>query len=215
MNRNNAALMEMIAEHIHTGDPLLRAEVESRVLADQPQAGIAYFIDLPLRAIAAYEARFWRVREFLLDKERVWQEFLGGQPDGLIDPYDVGRFWRIAAYTQGISLLHPLLIVVDHDKLKEQGIVAYLDSEVDLPREHKMLVAQSCCPLLKTSDGVDLVLDLSGQRNWKKKLPAGENPDGIFGKMVSLIRSARQSQARQINRLMRSGSAISHPLLVR
>ena len=80
--------------------------------------------------------------------------------------------------------------------LEEHGLIAYLGQRVQLPPEFKVLIAQACCPLLRTVEGLALVRNLANQVDWKKKLPHGERVNGAFAKVVSLFRSAVLEQKR-------------------
>ena len=94
-----------IVELIRQADPMIRAQVEARILGNQPQVGIALSMGLPKEAIALYEARYFPFREFLGDSNRIWGEAIVGSLDDVFDPRDVCRYWRNAAYVHGILFL--------------------------------------------------------------------------------------------------------------
>ena len=179
-----------IVELIRTADPMIRAQLEARILGNQPQGGIAVTMGIPREAVALYETRYFPFREFLGDASRIWGEAIIGMPDDVLDPRDVCRYWRNAAYVHGILFLDWVLNVSDRKTLEVHGLMAYLGHRVNLPPEFKIVIAQACCPLLRTSEGLALTGRLANQEDWKKKLPPGERVSGVFAKVVALFRAA-------------------------
>ena len=201
-----------MAQEIHSGDPLRSAEIEARILADQPQVGIAIQMALPMEVVAEYETRFFNVRHRLADQEWVWAHVIGGQPSDVIDPRDVGRYWRCVAYNAnklGLLELMPLFAYGDREKLKKQGLSAYLEENVPLLGLVKMEIARACCPVLSTEWGVRCAKTLAQLPNWRELLPEGGLEVNVFAEIVAMYHRDFERDARKSARWFREVGQLS------
>ncbi len=141
----------MAAKCLREGDPFLRAELESRILADQPIAEIALAMNQPPEVIARYEDDFFYVRNRLKNSNWIFSVVIGHQraDDAPVD--SVGWLWRRIGYELGMIGLEPLLSAADRKELAHQGLRAYLHDKVSLPAEYKFFILAQIMPVPRST----------------------------------------------------------------
>ena len=186
-------LVAITAEEIHTGDPLRRAELEARIRAGQPQRQIAIRMGLPVEVVRRYESSFFNERP---QWNRTCVNVTHWRSHNVLDRDDVPRFWLIVAIDYGILALEPFLQCVDHEKLRKRGLMAYLGRNVPLMLKYQLLVAQACCPYLRTKDCFYQVRHLAALPKQRGLLPPGPPSQTLFyARFVSVIRAAVDADA--------------------
>lgn len=127
---------------VHAGDPLRRAEIEARVLADQPTEAIAQHGQISSAAVEAYEAVFFDVRSRLQAHGWIIYQAIGLKPSGPLQ--DVALAWQYYGFMFGACALDALLAGADREVLETIGLPAYWSSRSRLPKEVQLsLLARS------------------------------------------------------------------------
>ncbi len=137
------------AQGIQLGDPLLRAELEARIVADQPQDEIADRMGLLPEVVAEYETAFFNHRGLRWDQGPAWREIVGWPDDGVLDQYDVRKFWLMVASHLGMYFLRKYLNSVSRKTLNKEGLLAYMRKNRRLPIGMKRLAVQTFFPPLR------------------------------------------------------------------
>lgn len=114
------------ARAIRKGDRLLRAEIESRILANEPARDIARKTKITQRVLAVYEKEYFTMRSRLDDHTFVMEKCFSHPLGTAFDPQDVGTFWRHTAFTRGVEILDELIRGADWTDLRNIGLRAYL-----------------------------------------------------------------------------------------
>lgn len=114
------------ARAIRKGDRLRRAEIESRILANEPARDIARKTKITQRVIAVYEKECFPLRSRLDDHAFVMAKCFSHPLGTAFDPQDVGACWRQTAFTRGVEILDELIRGADWTDLRKIGLRAYL-----------------------------------------------------------------------------------------
>lgn len=121
-----------------------RAELEARILADQPISEISSAMGVSTRLISAFEALFFDVRPRLGARGWILHEVIGLRPWGPLLPQDVAVAWKFYAFSFGVCTLDVLLAGADRADLEVFGLPAYWSARSRLPKEAQFaLVAHS------------------------------------------------------------------------
>lgn len=152
-----AAAVELAA-----GDVLPRAELEGRVLADQPCAEIAARLTVPPVVVAIYEYFFWDVRPYLAAGAWVRHHALRWDHAWVLPRRAVPLLWRLFGYRYGVTAMDWLTTGVSHELLLRDGVDAYFEPHVPIPVELKRTIAGMRLPIPKTPREV-LLLELLQQ----------------------------------------------------
>ena len=94
------------AHALHTGPPTLaRAEIEARLLTDEPFDVIARKCETTLEAVEAYESLFFCVRDRLGRRGYIWHHAIRATPYGGADGNDLRAVLLMRAYAVGLEAL--------------------------------------------------------------------------------------------------------------
>ena len=138
---------ELVAAYaLYDGDPLLRAELEARVLLNQLPEEIALHCRLTSQVVEAYEAVFFDVRRHHGEPLWIIASVLEIPPGRILPTGDVSRLWKTYAYLNGAAVLDTLIQGADHSRLRELGVDAYLEPQSRLPNDLKAQIAADRSP---------------------------------------------------------------------
>ena len=166
MIHNNTEAPFTTAAKLRNQDPLVRAELEARILAKQPHDQIAVDMNLPIEAVTAFELNYFDIRHLLDNPTWVRHYILGGESDHVLDPSDVTKFWHHVAYFYGITFLKPFLCQVTRSTLRREGLIAYLRPSNPLPMRLKCFVARACCPYLRGKRRMATACYEAARKDW-------------------------------------------------
>jgi len=127
---NDPALAEAYA--IYDGGGLRRAELEARILANQPVAKIAGSMQLAEAVIEVYEEIFFQVRAYLDDRQWISKTVFTIDLTVATLAEQLENDWRSFAYYNGIEALEELVGGAARDALQQHGTMAYLMPETRL-----------------------------------------------------------------------------------
>ena len=140
------------------GDPLRLAEIEARILADEPIEAISRKCHIAVSTIEAYEAVYFDVRRRLRFSGWVRQDVLNRN-----SAVDVGELWKNLSYRVGVPILETLLAAADRNQLLELGPAAYANSDLD--ESVKTLIAIFGLPAPATIEDTLTFLALAELKN--------------------------------------------------
>jgi hypothetical protein len=140
----------MSAIEFATGDSLRRAELEARVLAEQPIAEIADRLCVSPSVVAAYEYFFWDVRPHLSVDVWIRHHAIRWDHAFVLPRRAVPLLWRLVGYRHGVLALDWLTTSISHQTLRPKGVDAYLEPDVPIPVELKHIIAGMRLPIAKT-----------------------------------------------------------------
>ena len=128
------------AFEISARNDFFRAELDARILANQPIPEISHAVAIPESVIAAYEALFFDVRRRLQASGWIRHYVLGSQCWTSLQPHDVMWIWRYLGFHYGPIAVDYVVRGVDHDSLVKHGISAYWAPESRVPKELQFLL---------------------------------------------------------------------------
>jgi len=134
------------AFEISTRNDFLHAELDARILANQPIPEISNAVAIPESVIAAYEALFFDVRRRLQASGWIRHNVLGSQCWTSLQPHDVTWLWKDLGFRYGSLAVDYLVNGVDHDSLVKHGISAYWAPESRVPKELQFLLVIRSLP---------------------------------------------------------------------
>jgi hypothetical protein len=138
------------AHIIHGGNPFVRFELQSRILANQVQVEIAAKMGLSLDVIATYEDFWWNVRDRLEATSWITHEAIQRRPSGELLPSDIGPFWRWIGFHFGSAVLESFLAAATPETLCAIGLDCYWQKDSPLNVDLKLLVLAQRLPIPKT-----------------------------------------------------------------
>ena len=124
----------------------LRAELEARILADQPVGEISSAIGLPDKVISAFEAMFFDVRPRLAMGAWIALNVIGLKPMEPLAPLDVAAVWRLFGFLFGPLTIDALITGSDRAELEKYGLRAYWSPASRLPKELQLLLLARTLP---------------------------------------------------------------------
>jgi len=134
---------------IYQGDWRQRAELESRIIADEPAAAIAAKMALSLATVDYYFEWFCYARPKSSTHAYIMLSAIGRADDGVpFKRHQVSSFWKMIALNFGLERLEQLLAAVDRKLLRSDGIDAYLRPESGLELPFKVMIATKRLPRL-------------------------------------------------------------------
>lgn len=139
------------ARDLATGEKFRLAELQARILADQPGVEIAARMGIPAAVVEVFESWHFDVRDRLEQTGWITHEAVRRCPTGVLKQHDVAAFWRWAGFNYGVYVLEPLLTAVDHQLLELHGIDAYLLPEVPLDLMFKVWIELERTPVPRTA----------------------------------------------------------------
>lgn len=125
---------------ISTRNDFFRAELDARILANQPIDEISRAVATPESVIATYEALLFDVRRRLQATCWIRHYVLGSQSWTSLQPHDFAWIWKYLGFNYGSIVVDHLVYGVDHDSLINHGISAYWAPESSVPRELQFLL---------------------------------------------------------------------------
>jgi len=90
-------------------DPARRAEVEARIIANQPRGQIAVRTGIPESTLEAYETNFYDVRDKLIHSSYVLHTLVGTAMHRGIQERDYALVWKYIAFTHGVFAFEAML----------------------------------------------------------------------------------------------------------
>lgn len=138
------------ARAIHEGDPYVRFELESRILANQTPAEIANRMLIPAEVVTEYEDYFFDVRGRLHMTSWIAREAIQRHPSGLLHAKDVGPFWRWIGFHFGVGPLERTLGSLHVEVLRDKGLDAYWQAGTEIDVDLKLLVLIERFPMPRT-----------------------------------------------------------------
>ena len=193
MNGHTVQSAADAATEIRIGDRLTRCEIESRISTGQSQRDIAMRMGLPVAAVRKYESLFTynrRPKQLLMCSGPMHWDYVE-----TLELHDVPQFWDGVACAFGIMALEPLLCCVDRKKLEKQGLFAYIGQDVPLTLNLQLLVAQACCPYLKTEDSYLVEIFVSETKK-RRAFGPGIPRNGAYARFLGVIRAAVDASAK-------------------
>ena len=159
------------ARAIHEGDPLLRAELEARVLSNQSPAEIASRMHIWAEVVTEYEDWFFDIRERLGMTSWIAHEAIRRRPTGELLAGDVGPFWRWIGFSFGPEVLEFVLTAVSVEALRIQGLDAYWQRGIPIDVDLKLLVLIERFPLPTTRAELNSWLEIQEELLSLQSLP--------------------------------------------
>jgi len=123
-----------------------RAELESRILADQAISEISTTMRIPVGVVAGFEALFFDVRSRLEAATWIVHEVLGSKPCFPLQPMDVADTWKSLGFGYGVSTVDALVAGADLKDLETIGLPAYWSPGSRLPKELQFLLLTGSLP---------------------------------------------------------------------
>ena len=134
-----------------------RAELEARILADQPIGEISSAMGLSTEIISAFECLFFDVRPRLGFQGWIIYDVIGLKPWGPLQPQDVTKAWRYFGFMYGPCTLDVLLAGADRADLQRFGLPAYWSQHSRLPKEAQFALVVHSLP----QDGIRALRSLN------------------------------------------------------
>ena len=124
----------------------LRAELEARILADQPVGEISSAMGVPAGVISAFEAMFFDVRPRLAMGAWIALDVIGLKPMEPLAPLDVVAAWKLLGFTFGPLTIDALVAGSDRAELEKYGLRAYWSPASRLPKELQLALLVRSLP---------------------------------------------------------------------
>ncbi len=132
---------------IYQGDRLIRAELEARVLANEPAPRIAEKMAVTPEVVETYLDWFFYARPTKSNWLYIDCCAIGRQEDQVpFGRHEIGLFWKWIAWNFGLKRLEQLLVAVDPKILRRAGIDAYWERDADLELPFKVAIALERLP---------------------------------------------------------------------
>ena len=128
------------ARAIYEKNVLQRAELESRLLAEESDATIALRMGIPIEVVDEFAYWFYDLIGRLGMTGWIMHEAVRRRPAGALASDDWAILWKSIGYSYGPLVLEELLKAVDPETLQNKGIDAYLERGVPLDPEFKVLI---------------------------------------------------------------------------
>lgn len=123
-----------------------RAELEARILADQPVTESSSAMGGSLAVISAYEALFFDVRQRREACGWIIYEVVGLRPWGPLQPQDVGVAWMFLGFLYGAATVDTLVAGAERADLERFGLPTYWTPRSRLPKELQLLLVTRSLP---------------------------------------------------------------------
>ena len=134
-----------------------RAELEARILSDQPIDQISSTMGVSTGVISAFEGIFFDVRPRLGCQSWIVYDVIGLKPSGPLQPQDVTKAWRYFGFMYGPCTLDVLLAGADRADLQRFGLPAYWSQHSRLPKEAQFALVVHSLP----QDGIRALRSLN------------------------------------------------------
>ncbi|PQO38882.1 hypothetical protein C5Y96_03145 [Blastopirellula marina] len=156
--RTDAVLDE--ARRIFEEDGLARAELEARVVANQPPAKIAKLCGLNIDVVNAYEEYFFVARRYLRACDWLTCNVFGGVPGRGHENHELRQVWAKLAYQGGRIILQKM---IDVYRQASRGmdiclLDVYLQDDKDIELPIQMEIAMQVIPTSREHDWFSLDL---------------------------------------------------------
>lgn len=123
-----------------------RAELEARILADQPIVEISSAMGVSTGVVSAFEALFFDVRPRLGAQGWIIYEVIGLRPWGPMLSQDVAIAWMYFGFMFGVFVLDVLLAGADRQDLETFGLPVYWSARSRLPKEAQFALVTHSLP---------------------------------------------------------------------
>lgn len=144
------------AEQLCSANAWVRAELEARILANQPIPDISAIMGIADTVIVAFEALYFDVRCRLQARDWVSIDVLRTNFGEPWEPTDVTAVWRTFGYLYGSATVDLLVNGADRSALESIGLPAYWDDNSRLPKELQMLLITQSLPIRGVKDARSL-----------------------------------------------------------
>ena len=134
-----------------------RAELESRILADQPVDQISSTMGVAPAVISVFESLFFDVRPRLSARAWIIYDVIGLRPWGPVQPQDVAVTWQYYGFMYGVFTLNVLLAGADRADLEVFGLPVYWSARSRLPKEAQFALLVHSLP----QDGIKALRSLN------------------------------------------------------
>ena len=124
----------------------LRAELEARILADQPVGEISSEMGVPAGEISAFESMFFDVRPRLAMGGWIVHDCIGMEPGQPLPRQDVKRAWKYFGFLHGAITVDALVTGVERADLEMIGLPACWSTASRLPKELQLLLLSQSLP---------------------------------------------------------------------
>ena len=128
------------ARAIYQNNTLQRAELESRLLAEESDATIALRMGMPIEVVDEFAYWFYDLTGRLGMTSWILHAAVRRRPTGTLASDDWAILWKTIGYSYGPLVLEELLKAVDPETLHNKGIDAYLERDVPLDPAFKVLI---------------------------------------------------------------------------
>ena len=123
-----------------------RAELEARIIANQPVEEISSAMGVPAGVISAFEAMFFDVRPRLAMGGWIALDVIGLKPMEPLTLLDVVAAWKLFGFTFGPLTIDALIAGSDRVELEKHGLRAYWSPGSRLPKELQFLLLARTLP---------------------------------------------------------------------
>ena len=123
-----------------------RAELEARILADQPIRAISSAMGVSTGVISTFEGVFFDVRPRLGAQGWILRQVIGLKPSGPLLPHDVIEAWKYLGFLHGPSTVDALVTGADRQDLERIGLPAYWSPRSRLPKELQFMLLSRSLP---------------------------------------------------------------------
>lgn len=157
-DRTDAVLDE--ARRIFEEDGLARAELEARVVANQPPAEIAKLCGLNIEVVNAYEEYFFVARRYLRACDWLTCNVFGGIPGQGHENHELRKVWARLAYQGGRIILQNMIEVYQQASrgMDICQLDVYLQDDKDIELPIQMEIAMQVIPTSREHDWFSLDL---------------------------------------------------------
>ena len=124
----------------------LHAELEARIIANQPIGEISSAMGVPAGVISAFEAMFFDVRPRLAMGGWIVHDVIGLKPMEPLAPLDVVAAWKLFGFTFGPLTIDALIAGSDRAELEKYGLRAYWSPGSRLPMELQLALLVRSLP---------------------------------------------------------------------
>ena len=124
----------------------LHAELEARIIANQPIGEISAATGVPEGVISAFEAMFFDVRPRLAMGAWIALDVIGLKPMEPLAPLDVVAAWKLLGFTFGPLTIDALMAGSDRAELEKFGLRSYWSPASRLPKELQLALLVRSLP---------------------------------------------------------------------
>ncbi len=161
------------ADRIRRGDPLVQAEIDSRLLAQQTSETIAGITTMEPEVIKAYRQVFFDVGNRYTIPDSDIPEVADARSRFGLSTNEVSTIWKLCGSNSG-QLLDELLSCVPREEVEMYGLRAYYRRGTSAPQSIRLAVALKCLHVDALSLKQKIVVVLLAARPRAKSSKAGD-----------------------------------------